>query len=83
MGNSYLWLDDLYRTLNYYLVQYWQDVQDPRTKDYPFINVSFAWVILVMTIYFVMVERLVPNSLEGKEPRESPKDDSGLQCYLQ
>ena len=63
-------LDYHSNSLNYYLYQYWRDVGDYRTADYPLIR-DGPWLMLTIIIsYFMFVEKIGPRFMKFREPFE-------------
>ena len=68
MSNFYLKLDTFYKCINYCLFDYWHQVQDPRTKDYPLIDVNFVYPIIIMYMFYYLVKYYIPNRMKDREP---------------
>ena len=67
--NRYLYaLDDSFAKVNYYLSQYWIDIQDPRTKHLPLVDIHPVFMILAMTYFYVLVTKTIPKYMENREP---------------
>ncbi|CAG2111399.1 unnamed protein product [Medioppia subpectinata] len=56
--------------LNYYLFNYWREVGDQRTADYPLIR-DGPWLMLtIMISYYVFVRKIGPNFMKNRPPFE-------------
>ena len=67
--NRYLYaLDDSFAKINYYLYQYWIDIQDPRTKHLPLVDIHPVFIILAMTYFYILVTKTIPKYMENREP---------------
>ena len=54
--------------LNYYIYQYWREVGDYRTADYPLIR-DGPWLMLtIMISYFTFVTKIGPRFMKSREP---------------
>ena len=54
--------------IDYYWRQYWREVGDHRTADYPLIR-DGPWLMLtIMTIYFLFVCQIGPRFMKSREP---------------
>src|SRR5260221_9988595 len=61
-------LDDLFGAVNYYIYDYWIEIQDPRTKHLPFINFTPLWMITFVLIYYTLVKVIIPRYMENRGP---------------
>ena len=61
-------LEKVASDVNYYLYQYWIDFQDPRTKHLPLIDIGPLFIIVLLTFYYVLVNYIIPNYMENREP---------------
>lgn len=68
MVHYLLLLDQLSADVNYYLYQYWIDIQDPRTKHFPMIDINPLFVIILLSFYYLLVNYLIPYYMENREP---------------
>ena len=72
--NHYLFtLEKVASDVNYYLSQYWTDYQDPRTTNFPLIDIGPLPIILLLTFYYVLVNLIIPHYMENREPLELRK----------
>ncbi len=55
-------------TIIYYLHQYWIDIQDPRTKPYPLVDVSPWTMANIMFAYYFIVTKIGPQLMKNHEP---------------
>jgi len=56
--------------LNYYLFDYWREMGDHRTADYPLIR-DGPWLMLtIMTSYYIFVKKIGPNFMKNRQPFE-------------
>ncbi|KAH9421047.1 hypothetical protein DERP_001488 [Dermatophagoides pteronyssinus] len=58
----------LLKTCWYYCHQYWIDIQDPRTADYPMVG-GGAWkIVLVILTYWLLVKKILPYYMQNRAP---------------
>lgn len=51
----------------YYLSQYWIDVQDKRTVDYPLVSLQPWTFASIMFVYFLLVTKIGPAWMKNRE----------------
>ncbi|XP_054155277.1 elongation of very long chain fatty acids protein 7-like [Oppia nitens] len=61
-------IDDVFNATNYYLYDYWFDIQDPRTKHLPFVNYGPLVPIIFLSLYYYVIRIYLPRHMANREP---------------
>ena len=52
--------------LFYYLIDYWTVIEDPRTRDFPFVSGGIWKILVVVFGYFTLTRYLLPIHMKDK-----------------
>ena len=59
---------DLVYNYSYYLYNYWDEIQDNRTKSYPLVAVHPITMSAIMYSYYLIVTKIGPTMLKNHAP---------------
>ncbi|XP_054160054.1 elongation of very long chain fatty acids protein 7-like [Oppia nitens] len=62
--------NDIIKTINYYLNDYWLQECDPRTRDYWLARDGPQWLAVVMFSWLLFVTRIGPHLMANRKPFE-------------
>lgn len=61
---------DLSSELFFYLTDYWDQIQDPRTRGLPFVSGGIWKILSIMSCYLYITRSLLPSHMKGRPPYE-------------
>jgi hypothetical protein len=63
-----LYYSKIIKSLNYIVHDYWEEIGDPRTKNF-FLMDSGPWkIIAIMSFYILFVTKIGPQLMKGRKP---------------